>query len=170
MVTRKTAARQWFCCLPACVWWVVYIFLVQKIFNFTFQYFQRGRDTHSKGQHTAQHNSTATQGSTAPRDTAKERANTTSTAKKQQSTTAKHQTTSQHYNTQHRGAGHHNKPDKPQGSRPRGQTGTTTPRHATKGQPRATSPSTAPQNTAGHGSTHSNTPQRQAPQTAQTTG
>ena len=56
-----------------------------------------------------------------------------------------------------------------QGSRPRGQTGTPTPKHATIRQPGASRPSTAPQNTKGNSTAHSSAPQHQVPATVRTT-
>ena len=64
---------------------------------------------------------------------------------------------------------HHSKPHQPQRSRPRGQTGTTAPKHATRRQLRATRPSTTPQSTTGNSTTHSGAPQNQASEPAQTT-
>ena len=58
-----------------------------------------------------------------------------------------HQTTAQHHRTRHRGAGHRSKRHRPQESGPGGQTGTPTPKHATRRPPRTARPSTAPQHT-----------------------
>ena len=84
----------------------------------------------------------------------------TNSAKTQQSTAAQHHTTAQHHRTQHKGAGHRSKPHQPQGSRPHDQTGTAALKHATRGRPRTTRPSTAPQHTTGNSTTLSNTPHR----------
>ena len=80
--------------------------------------------------------------------------------------------TQQHSTTEHRqrGAGHPRKTYQPQGSRPRGQTGEPTPKHATRRQPRTARPSAAPQHTTGNSTTHSIVPHHREPESAQTTG